>query len=188
MSTNTQVSMTNITKRFGRVKALDDFTINVESGIFGLVGPNGAGKTTILRVLLGLIKPDKGSAQVLGMDVANGPERFLGQVGVLHENPYYPPSLTPTEYLDTIASLYRKSRSAEELLSLVELSNAADRKIKNLSAGMYRRLGIAQALVGRPSLVFLDEPTSNLDVRGRDLIVQLIINIEIYLKNTDSYR
>ena len=99
----------------------------------------------------------------------------MNQVGVLHENPYYPPSLTPTEYLNTIASLYRKSRSTEELLSLVDLSDAANRKIKNLSAGMYRRLGIAQTLVGRPRLVFLDEPTSNLDVRGRDLIVQLII-------------
>ena len=85
------ISMKSISKRFGKVQALDDFSFDVTSGIFGLIGPNGAGKTTLLRVLLGLIRPDQGSAQIFGNDVSKGPESFLGMVGVLHEHPYYPP-------------------------------------------------------------------------------------------------
>ena len=85
--------------------------------------------------------------------------------------------MTPIEFLESVGTLYNSPKTPEELLSLVELSDAGDRKIKHLSAGMYRRLGVAQALVGNPRLVFLDEPTSNLDVGGRDLVIQLIMGI-----------
>ena len=176
-SNDVLIRLTDVSKYFGKVKALNDLSMEVESGIFGLVGPNGAGKTTLLRILLGLIKPNKGEAEVLGRNVADGPEKFMKYVGVLHEHPFYPPLLTPHEYLEAVALLYPESKSSSELLSMVELSDASDRRIKNLSAGMYRRLGLAQALVGNPKLVLLDEPTSNLDVKGRDLVVKLILKI-----------
>lgn len=171
------ISISEITKTFGEIKALDEFSLEMEHGIFGLIGPNGAGKTTLLRILLGLARPDKGSAMILGNETSDDPLRYLKQIGVLHENPYFPPSMTPRQYLNDIGSLYPTCVPAEDLLSMVKLLDAADRKIGHLSAGMYRRLGIAQALVGRPKLVFLDEPTSNLDVSGRDLVVKLIVKM-----------
>ncbi|MGY5874792.1 MAG: ABC transporter ATP-binding protein [Candidatus Thorarchaeota archaeon] len=176
-SIDSVVSISNMTKSFGKLKVLDDLSLDIEPCIFGLIGPNGAGKTTILRILLGLIKSDEGSAKILNNDVSDGPLGYLNQIGVLHENPYYPPSMTPMQYLDDVGSLYPTSVPAEELLEMVGLSDAVDRKIKYLSAGMQRRLGIALALVGEPRLVILDEPTSNLDVAGRDYIVRLIVKM-----------
>jgi ABC-type multidrug transport system ATPase subunit len=181
----TIISISGITKTFGENKALDGFSLEMEPGIFGLIGPNGAGKTTLLRILLGLARQDKGSAKILEHDTSGDPLRYLKQIGVLHENPYYPPLMTPRQYLDDIGSLYPTSVPAKDLLSMVKLLDAADRKIGHLSAGMRRRLGIAQALVGKPRLVFLDEPTSNLDVSGRDLVVKLIV--KLYQKDNVSF-
>ncbi|MFO7837091.1 MAG: ABC transporter ATP-binding protein [Candidatus Thorarchaeota archaeon] len=177
MTNNYVISVTEITKTFGDIGALDSFSLDIEPGIFGLIGPNGAGKTTLLRILLGLAKPDRGSAEILGNDISDDSLNYIPYIGVLHEYPYFPPSMTPKQYLEDIGALYSTSVPAEDLLSMVKLLDAADRKIGHLSAGMYRRLGIAQALVGRPKLVFLDEPTSNLDVSGRDLVVKLIVKM-----------
>ncbi|MBY8997822.1 MAG: ABC transporter ATP-binding protein [Candidatus Thorarchaeota archaeon] len=179
------ISISGITKTFGEIKALDEFSLEMEPGIFGLIGPNGAGKTTLLRILLGLARQDKGTAEILENETSGDPLRYLKQIGVLHENPYFPPSMTPRQYLDDIGSLYPTSVPAEDLLSMVKLLDAADRKIGHLSAGMHRRLGIAQALVGKPKLIFLDEPTSNLDVSGRDLVVKLIV--KMYQKDDVSF-
>jgi ABC-2 type transport system ATP-binding protein len=174
---STIIQVTDLHKRFGQVRALDGFDLEVVPGIFGLIGPNGAGKTTLLRTLLGLIRPDQGTASVLGHDSCKDSLNIRKRVGVLHERPKFPTSMTAERYLTRVGKLYGSSRKPTELLSFVGLSNASNRKVGNLSAGMHQRLGIAQALIGNPELVFLDEPTSNLDVSGRDEVIRLIISL-----------
>ncbi len=176
------ISVSNVVKRFGSLYALDGVNIEVGHGVFGLVGPNGAGKTTLLRVLLGLIRANSGDVKVFGYDCYKNSLQIRRNVGVLHERPSYPQSLTTLEYLNIVLDIYDGDKTPEELLELVGLPNAQSRQIGNLSAGMHQRLGIAQALAGNPKLVFLDEPTSNLDVAGRDEIIQLIINLHRQLK------
>lgn len=171
------ISVSEIYKDFGNVVALDGFSLEVEPGIFGLIGPNGAGKTTLIRILLGLIKPDVGKAQIFGFNVRDNSLSIRRRVGVLHEKPAFPKNMKALDYLEKVAMIYDSEKSAEEMLELVELSYASDRKIGHLSAGMHQRLGIAQALIGNPELVILDEPTSNLDVTGRDVIIRLIVNL-----------
>lgn len=171
------IQVTDLHKRFDRVRALDGFDLEVAPGIFGLIGPNGSGKTTLLRTLLGLISPDQGSASVLGHDIRKESLGIRKRIGVLHERPKYPRSMTAKRYLTIVGKQYDTMREPDELLSLVGLSDAGSRKIGNLSAGMHQRLGIAQALIGNPELVFLDEPTSNLDVLGRDEVIRLIVSL-----------
>ena len=171
------ITTSGITKRFNKIEALVDVNLDVEPGVFGLIGPNGAGKTTLLRVLLGLIRPDKGSACILGLDVLKQSLQIRKKIGVLHERPIYPQFMRVEQYLGLVTELYRSKKSPRDLLDLVGLADAGQRQIRDLSAGMNQRLGIAQSLAGEPELVFLDEPTSNLDVDGRDEIVKLVIEL-----------
>lgn len=171
------IQVQDLHKRFGAVQALDGLNLSVDSGIFGLIGPNGSGKTTLVRSLLGLIHPDQGKALVLGRSIWTESLEIRKRVGVLHERPRYPLRMTAERYLTTASRLYEKSRDSEELLSLVGLSDASTRKIGALSAGMHQRLGIAQALAGNPEIVFLDEPTANLDVSSRDEVLHLIVSL-----------
>jgi ABC-type multidrug transport system ATPase subunit len=172
---STVLSVSNLEKSFGNVQALNSLSLNVEPGIFGLIGPNGAGKTTLLRIILGLAKPDNGSVHLLGKEITSDSLAIRKQVGVLHEKPYFPPSLSARTYLERVRRIYGSDCSIQDLLSTVGLADVGERKIGHLSAGMYQKLGLAQALVGNPRLVLLDEPTSNLDVGGRDAIVDLIV-------------
>lgn len=151
--------------------------LSVEPGIFGFIGPNGAGKTTLVRVLLGLIKPTNGHASVLGYNVVSDSLQIRKRVGVLLERPSYPKSMKVLDYLKFVMKMYRRPSDAKYLLNLVDLLDAKDRKIGELSAGMHQRLGIAQALVGEPELIILDEPTSNLDVIGREDVLNLITDL-----------
>jgi ABC-2 type transport system ATP-binding protein len=173
------ISVSNVTKSFssGRVRALDNLSLDVQPGIFGLIGPNGAGKTTLLRILLGLARPDSGHATVLQYSTKHQLVDIRKRIGVLHEHPYYYPSMTAIRYLERVGNMYSDCKTPTELLTLVGLSEAAERKIGEFSAGMHQRLGLAQALVGRPQLVFLDEPTSNLDVDGRDIVISLLVDL-----------
>jgi len=171
------ISLNGISKQFDSIIALDNMTFNIPPGITGLIGPNGAGKTTILRILIGLIRPDSGSAKVLGLDAQYESLAIRERIGVLHERSTYTPFLTPLEYLDTMSRLYPKSKDSRDILKQVGLSGAANRRIKTLSAGMHQRLGIAQSLMGAPELVLLDEPTTSLDVSGRDQVLQMIQDI-----------
>jgi ABC-2 type transport system ATP-binding protein len=180
VSTSPVVSAENVSKRFRRVQALDGVDLSVKPSIFGLIGPNGAGKTTLLRILLGLSRPDSGEARVLGLDVKTQSLEIRRRIGVLHEKPSFMPATTTMEYLQGVKRIYRSDRDPRDVLALVGLDDAHDRKIGELSAGMNQRLGIAQALIGNPDLVFLDEPTSNLDVTGRDDVIRLIVDL-----NTD---
>ncbi|MHA1481200.1 MAG: ABC transporter ATP-binding protein [Candidatus Thorarchaeota archaeon] len=170
------VDVTKITKNFDTVKALDELVLRIEPGIFGIIGPNGAGKTTLLRILLGLIRPDSGSGQVLGIDISES-IKIRERIGVLHERSVFPKLMTAREYLSQIILIYGSGKDPDELLKMVDLYDARNRQIGHLSAGMHQRLGIALAFAGTPELIFLDEPTSNLDVAGREQILDLISNL-----------
>lgn len=159
--------------------------------IFGFVGPNGAGKTTTLKVLLGLIHATAGHASILGHEVYE--TAFRSKVGFLPENPYFYDYLTGREILDFYARLSgvpaeRRSRRVGELLERVSLREAADARLRTYSKGMLQRIGIAQALVHDPEVVFLDEPMSGLDPIGRkeirDLILQLHADGKTIFMNT----
>ncbi len=166
-----------------RVKrVLNDVSFEVNRGeIFGFVGPNGAGKTTTLKVLMGLIRPTAGEARILGCDV--GESQFREHIGFLPENPYFYTFLTAREILEFYAKLTgvpsagRRARVAE-LLDWVGLSHAAGARLRTFSKGMLQRVGIAQALVHDPSVVFLDEPMSGLDPIGRKEIRDIILRLK----------
>jgi ABC-2 type transport system ATP-binding protein len=156
-----------------------DFEV-MEGEIFGFVGPNGAGKTTTLKILMGLIRPTEGSASILGRDV--GESEFRDQIGFLPENPYFYPFLTAREILDFYAKLTGvepavRGRRVDELLERVNLSHAADARLRTFSKGMLQRVGVAQALIHDPSVVFLDEPMSGLDPIGRKEIRDVILSL-----------
>jgi ABC-2 type transport system ATP-binding protein len=150
----------------------------LEGEIFGFVGPNGAGKTTTLKILMGLIRPTEGTAAILGRDV--GESEFRDQIGFLPENPYFYPYLTAREILDFYARLCgvdssRRALRVDELLEMVHLSHAADARLRTFSKGMLQRVGVAQALIHDPKVVFLDEPMSGLDPIGRKEIRDVIL-------------
>ncbi len=164
-----------------RKRVLHGITFSVRDGeIFGFVGPNGAGKTTTLKVLMGLIRASGGRARVLGHDVRE--TEFRRHVGFLPENPYFYDYLSGREILDFYARLcgvpssHRATRVAE-LLDWVGLTHAADARLRTYSKGMQQRVGIAQALVHDPRVVFLDEPMSGLDPIGRKEIRDLILRL-----------
>ena len=160
---------------------LSDVSFTAHEGeIFGFVGPNGAGKTTTLKVLMGLVRPTSGTASILGRNVAES--EFRDQIGFLPENPYFYPFLTAREILDFYARLSgvearRRETCVEELLALVHLEGAADARLKTFSKGMLQRVGVAQALIHDPKVVFLDEPMSGLDPIGRREVREIILSL-----------
>jgi ABC-2 type transport system ATP-binding protein len=159
-------------------RALDHLTLAVEDGeTFGLIGPNGAGKSTALKLFTGLISPTSGSARLLGKTVGDRSAKM--KIGFLAENPYFYDHLTGAELLHYFGRLFgiekeERRRRVDELLDRVGLSSARDVELRKYSKGMTQRLGIAQALINRPRLVFLDEPMSGLDPMGRRGMTRLI--------------
>ncbi len=164
-----------------QVRAITDVTLAVEPGeIFGLLGPNGAGKTTTLKVLMGLIRPTSGVAELLGAPV--GDLAAKRRLGYLPENPYFYDYLTGRELLVFMAKLFGLGRGqarqrADALLEQVGLTEAADLALRRYSKGMLQRVGVAQALVNDPALVVLDEPMSGLDPLGRKDLRELIADL-----------
>jgi ABC-2 type transport system ATP-binding protein len=167
------VETRGLTKRFGDVQALGGIDLQVEPGVvFGLLGPNGAGKTTTVRILTTLLEPDEGSARVAGFDVARDPARVREHIGLAGQYAAVDENLTGLENLDMVGRLYhlgrRRARErAHELLSDFDLTDAGKRLVRTYSGGMRRRLDLAAALVARPPVLFLDEPTTGLDIRSR---------------------
>lgn len=173
------VQTRELTRRFGQLIAVDRIGLHVPAGsVFGFLGPNGAGKTTAMRLMLGLIKPDSGTVEINGHDLARNREIALAGVGSLIETPALYPNLTGRETLRLAAHVRGHAVvQVQELLGLVDLEAAADRTVRTYSLGMRQRLALAKALVGQPRLLILDEPTNGLDpagiVRMRELIREL---------------
>ena len=165
-----------------RVAALQDLNLTVNEGeIFGLLGPNGAGKTTVIKIFMGLIFPTEGNARIMGKPL--GDRRVKAQIGFLPENPYFYDYLKGWEFLDYYGQLYgmdRRSRrpKIDEILELVGLTQAANLPLKGYSKGMLQRIGLGQALLNDPRIVFLDEPQSGLDPFGRKEMRDIILKLK----------
>ncbi len=182
------VEVENLTKIFaasgkgGAVKALDGVTLSVGEGtIFGLLGPNGAGKTTLVKILLGIVRPTSGNAKLLGEDVSH--YKIKSRVGYLPENHKFPNFLTGEGVMKYFGELSGMKKSEIEgridpLLSLVKMKKWKKTKIKSYSKGMMQRLGIAQALINNPDVIFLDEPTDGVDPIGRKEIRDILLKLK----------
>lgn len=169
-------------KKRQRLHALTDLNLAVAPGeVFGFLGPNGAGKSTTIKILLGLIKPDSGSAELFGHSVASSEARQ--KVGYLPENPSFYEFLTAREYLHFVGGSFGMDQGilrseSDRVLELLQLTEAADRPLRTYSKGMVQRLGLAQALVHDPDLYIFDEPMSGLDPMGRALVKQIIRDLK----------
>ncbi|PTX55315.1 ABC-2 type transport system ATP-binding protein [Melghirimyces profundicolus] len=158
-----------LSKRIGKRMIVRDLDFEVKQGeIYGFLGPNGAGKTTTIRMLVGLIQPTEGTIRIAGHDLEREPLKALQHVGCIVENPELYPYLTGRENLELFARMTGdvSPKRIDEVVRLVELGHRIDDKVKTYSLGMKQRLGIAQALLGRPRLLILDEPTNGLDPAG----------------------
>ncbi len=173
LNSDAAISVRGISKSFGEVRALIEVDLDVARGtVLGLLGPNGAGKTTLVRILTTLLRPDSGSAQVAGLDVLGQEARLRERIGLAGQYAAVDENLTGLENLTMVGRLYGSRRTAakarsEELLEQFDLVDAANRPVKTYSGGMRRRLDLAAALVAKPPVLFLDEPTTGLDPRSR---------------------
>lgn len=171
------IDLQGVSKHYGQVSALRDLSLQVGQGeVLGLLGHNGAGKTTSIKLMLGVIEPSAGKVKVLGQSpMAHGARSLRMQWGYLPESVSFYEQLSGAEVLDYFARLKRvPPGERKELLERVGLAEAADRRVKTYSKGMRQRLGLAQALLGRPRLLFLDEPTVGLDpIAVRDFFTML---------------
>src|SRR5512143_2465826 len=168
--------------RAKKIKALDDLTLEVQKGeVFGFLGPNGAGKSTAIKILVNLIRPDKGKASIMNRDV--GDTGVRKHIGYLPENPYFYDYLTAEELLwfggraNGMDPKHIRDRT-DKLLAMVSLEAARRRPLRSYSKGMVQRAGLALALIHDPSVVILDEPMSGLDPLGRKLVGDLIIDLK----------
>lgn len=180
MSSNTVIQTESLTHHFSaKQKTLDNINLRVEKGsIYGFLGPNGAGKTTTLRLILGLLRNQTGTINVFGKDINKNRIGILKNVGSLIEQPSLYGHLTATENLEVYRKIFNVPKSRiKEVLALVDLSNTGSKRAKQFSLGMKQRLSIAIALLHRPELLILDEPTNGLDPNGiietRELIKRL---------------
>ena len=174
-----ELTLKQITKQFGRKKAVDCMNVVLSPGVYGLLGANGAGKTTLMRMVCGVLKPSEGEIQMDGRDIRECGDAYRSLLGYLPQDFGYYPDFTAREFMYYIAALKglsdKKARvMTKQLLEVVSLSEVADKKIRTFSGGMKQRLGIAQAVINNPKILVLDEPTAGLDpkerVRFRNLI------------------
>jgi ABC-type multidrug transport system ATPase subunit len=181
------ITITNLTKTYsGNIQALHHINLEIGPGMFGLLGPNGAGKTTLMRIIAGLLTPNSGRVSVYGHELAGAGKRAVqAMLGYLPQELNMYPHLSAREFLDYIGILKgindaRARRfQVDELLELVRLNEAGNRLLKTFSGGMKRRVGIAQALLGNPRLLIVDEPTVGLDPEERVRIRNLLADISV---------
>lgn len=163
------IEIQNLTKRYGQIKAVTNLNFSVEKGeILGFLGPNGAGKSTTMNIITGYIPSTEGTVKVCGYDIMEEPQEVKKRIGYLPEQPPVYMDLTVSEYLDFVADLKmvdkkKKRAQISEIMDLVKIGDHKNRLIKNLSKGYKQRVGLAQALVGNPEVLILDEPTVGLD-------------------------
>jgi len=179
-------SIEDLAKSYGRVVAVDGLSLNVEErSILGLIGPNGAGKTTTIKILLGLLRPDRGRVEVFGEDPWDNPN-IRYRIGVIYERANFPSHHKVLDYLEKTCRIFGFPEvRAREMLDTVGLQKQAyNRPIKGLSAGMLQKFAIAHSLIHKPELVVADEPTSNLDPQARNDILDLILELRRTEKTT----
>jgi len=174
------LSFRDVYKRFGATHALNGATFTIPRKVVaGLLGPNGAGKTTSIKLAVGLLKQDGGEVEVLGFDPWREEVEARMRIGVLHEKPVYPPNVRVSTLLLHLAKLRGGDwRDVRRVVNIAGLREYLDSRVKALSRGYLQRLGIAQALLGDPELLLLDEPTANLDPVARVEILELIRNLQ----------
>lgn len=183
-NTITAIKAINLTKKFGNFTAVDHVNFEVEKGeIFGFLGPNGAGKSTTIKMLTTVLKPTEGTAIVNGYDIIKQSSLVRQSIGVVPQEYTADEDLTGYDNMMFMAGVYGIPRDiaekrAKELLDMVELTNAAKRKVESYSGGMRRRLEIAMALIARPAILFLDEPTLGLDAQTRSAIWSYILKLK----------
>lgn len=174
-----ELGFKNVSKNYGEIFAVDDITYSMETGVYGLLGVNGAGKTTLMKMLCTVTRPTAGQITWNGEDIFRLGERYRDLLGYLPQDFGYYPSLSVSDYMMYIASIKGirpglAKKRMKELLEMVGLSKYQNRKMKALSGGMARRVGIAQAMLNNPKILVLDEPTAGLDpserIRFRNLI------------------
>jgi len=183
------IEVSNLTKQYQArnfsketIPALNNLNLNIESGkIFGLLGPNGAGKTTLVKILLGIVFPTEGHAKIFGEDITN--YRLRSKIGFLPEDHKFPEYLTAEDvlyHLGSLAGLTKKDISSriDKYLEMVEIVQWRKMKVKKYSKGMLQRLGLAQALINEPEMIFLDEPTDGVDPIGRKKIRDILIELK----------
>jgi ABC-type multidrug transport system ATPase subunit len=172
------IETSDLVKKFGNVAVLNEENLKVPKGISGFIGNNGAGKTTTIGVLLGLLKPTKGYAKIFGLNCWADSFAIRSRLGIMHELHSFPSNFTGMHFLEYTAKFYNLSsidyRQIDEILIDVGLDDVKSKQIKAYSAGMLRRLGLAQALINKPEMVILDEPTANIDPLGRIAILEKI--------------
>ncbi len=174
------IRIEGLRKVFGTFVALNSLSLSVEPGtVFGFLGPNGAGKTTTIRILTGLAHATSGSAWINGKEVSAQSHEVARQIGYLPEDPAFYPWMKPGEFLDYVGRVFKmpsteRSTRVKELLQMAGLEEAAKRRIGGFSRGMRQRLGLAQAFLNHPQVLFLDEPASALDPAGRKEVLDFI--------------
>jgi len=165
------ISINRISKYYGALQALDDISLNIHEGeFFGLLGPNGAGKTTLISILAGLCKPDQGSASIMGVDVQSTKREARRMLGVVPQELVFDPFFTVRETLRFQSGYFgirNNDAWIDEVMANLDLTGKADSNMRSLSGGMKRRVLVAQALVHRPPVIVLDEPTAGVDVELR---------------------
>lgn len=174
-----ELQLQNLSKQYGEKRAVDHINICLRPGVYGLLGSNGAGKTTLMKMICGVLKPTCGTICLNGKTIQNLGEAYYAHLGYMPQDFGFYPDFTAREfmlYMAAVKGIHRKQakKRTDELLRMVNLSEAADKKIKAFSGGMKQRLGIAQAELNHPSILILDEPTAGLDpkerIRFRNLI------------------
>jgi len=167
-----------LSKSYGRVVAVDNLNLSLDEGsVTGLIGPNGAGKTTTIKMILGLLKPDKGWVKVFGQNPWDN-TAIRPMIGVVYEKAFFPSHQKTLEYLQRVCRIFGVPESrAMEVLELVNLQEASDREIRALSAGMLQKFAIAHALVHKPKLIVADEMTANLDPQARSELLELVLQL-----------
>ena len=185
-----EIQLDNLTKQYGSRTAVDGVSIALKPGVYGLLGANGAGKTTLMRMICGVLEPSSGQIRADGKNIGQLGEKYYDRLGYMPQNFGYYPDFTAREFLLYMAAVKgldkkRAGNRVDELLSTVNLTKMAGKKIRSFSGGMKQRLGIAQAELNDPELLILDEPTAGLDpkerVRFRNLISDLARNKTVIL-------
>jgi ABC-2 type transport system ATP-binding protein len=174
-SESAAIEVVDLVKHYGEVRAVDGVSLRIATGeVFGLLGPNGAGKTTTVEILEGYRAPDAGEARVLGLDPVRDGGRLRPRIGVMLQECGLYPGLRPLELLHLFAAYFEHPVDTDELLDTVGLRDAARTLVRRLSGGEKQRLSLALALVGRPEVVFLDEPTAGMDPHARATTWRLV--------------